>query len=181
MQIRMPAVLIAMPVILTGCAGIGEAKLTWEADLPSQQYFLDAYDRDPTNAKNQSLDQYITWVTRFYQGWELYPEGWHIITRNIIVSIKQQELLPEIQDKMQRLGLLISAEWAKDNQSRQINTRHVSIWGNALLKSLEHGETLSMLNRITTVVEDLLAKRISATVITENRFYAEEDIFKEVN
>ncbi len=153
----------------------------WPDDLPKYTYFIGEYQRDSVNTNTQTLDQYLTWVKRFYQGWELYPSGWNSIKQDLLLRIKDPILAGEVKDKMDDLGLSISREWAKSNDTRAINTRHVSIWGNALLKSLQQGETLQIIERITADVQDLIGKKISADVITENRFYAEEDIFKDVN
>ena len=167
------AIIIALPA----CAANNVKEPSWPNELPPHDDFLYLYLQDSTNNNIQNLDQYMTWVIRFYQGWELYPNGWNNVTQELLLRINAPDLANEIKEKMDRLGFLISGEWAKNNKTRIINTRHVSIWGNALMKSLEHGETLELIDRITIDVEDLLASRISPEIITEDRFYAEEDIF----
>lgn len=179
MKIRLLAILMIM--VLPACGTIMTKNQVWPDDLPRYDYFFNEYQRDSVNTNTQTLDQYLTWVKRFYQGWELYPSGWNNIKQDLLLRIKDPVLAGEVKEKMDDLGLSISREWAKNNDSRVINTRHVSIWGNALLKSLQQGETLEIIERITADVHDLIAKKISADVITENRFYAEEDIFKDVN
>lgn len=168
--------------ILPACAAVQEKELIWPKELPAHDYFLNIYRQDSTNAKLQPVDQYMLWVMRFYQGSELYPNGWDNVTQDLLLRIKEPELAIEIKNKMEHLGLLISGEWAKNNKTRLITSQHVSIWGNALLRSLEQGETLDILERVAADVDDLMSNKISADVITENRFYAvEEDIFKEIN
>lgn len=179
MKTRFLAILII--VVLPACGTLMAKDPIWPDDLPRYAYFFNEYQRDVVNTNSQTLDQYLTWVMRFYHGWELYPSGWNNIKQDLLFRIKDPALANEVKDKMDNLGLSISREWAKNNDTRVINTRHVSIWGNALLKSLQQGETLQIIERITADVRDLIGKKISADVITENRFYAEEDIFKDVN
>ena len=177
MQIRRLFLVIILAA-LQACSANQATETAWPDELPPHEYFLNLYQQDSTNNNIQNLDQYMTWVIRFYQGSELYPNGWNSVTQTLLLGIKDLESANGVEDKMARLGLLISGEWAKNNSTRLINTRHISIWGNALLKSLEHGETLELIDRVTADVEDLLASRISSDVITENRFYAEEDILQ---
>ncbi|AEG01882.1 hypothetical protein [Methylomonas methanica] len=178
---RIRRVIILGILLLPACATVQENDTDWPAQLPPHGYFLRSYQGDAINAGLQPLAQYLLWVKRFYRGWELYPSGWENVTRDLLLRVKQPELADEIEEKMGRLGLVISAEWAKNNRTRLINSRHVSIWGNALLKSLEQGETLQILERVAADVDDLLHHRISADVITASRFYAEDDIFIDIN
>ncbi len=173
--------LLVMMLAVCGCAATPAKSPAWSEALPAEDYFLIVYQQDGANSSRQNLDDYLNWVQRFYQGWELYPNGWNAITAALLQRLADPEVAAAVQDKMAGLGLLIGAEWAKNNQTRSINTRHVSIWGNALLKSLAQGETLLLLDKVSADVDDLLGKRISADVITEDRFYAEEDIFKNIN
>lgn len=177
----MRLMLLLFMIALQGCASHAVKDIDWPAQLPPQSYFEDIYRQDVINAKKQALDQYLTWVIRFYQGSEIYPNGWNVVTRDVLLSLKSPEAARDVETEMADIGLLIAGEWAKNNETRQINTRHVSIWGNAVLKSIEHGETKAIIDRVQGDVEDLLANRISASVITENRFYSEEDLFQDIN
>ena len=166
---------------LPGCAVFSAKQPLWPAELKHQTYFLQLYQQDPGNAKIQNLDQYLAWVISFYQGTELYPKGWNSISADLMYKLPDPALASEVQNKLERIGLLIAGEWAKSNQTRLITTRHVAIWGNALQKSAEQGGMPELLDRVTIDVEDLLARRLTAEAITEDRFYAEEDIFKYLN
>ena len=166
---------------LQACAGLSGRQSAWPDDLPSRDYFLNSYREDTVNAELQSLDEYLAWVKCFYRGSDLYANGWNSVTGELLLRIKDPESVEDVRQKMQRLGRLIGGEWAKNNQTRIINTRHVSIWGSALLKSLQQGETLAIIGRIDSDVDDLLAYRIAAEVITTDRFYAEEDVLEYVN
>ncbi len=166
---------------MTACAEHTLQELDWPNELPTYDTFLDDYRRDPTNARYQTLAQYLSWVKRFYLGWELYPRGWVHLSQDLLFRIDDPLLAAELKDRLANLSAVIASEWAKDNRVRHIDTRQVSIWGNALLTSLRYGETLSIPERVTEDVHDLLNNRISSEVITENRFYAEEDIFSEID
>ncbi|PPD30790.1 MAG: hypothetical protein CTY19_15310 [Methylomonas sp.] len=166
---------------LCGCSATTVRQSAWPEALSQQAGFSDYYDQDRHNAQLQSQEQYLTWVQRFYQGWELYPTGWNSISRDLTAKIADPALKNTIQTKLQQLGRVIAAEWAKDNAVRRITTRHVAIWGNALQKSAERAEIPEILDRVTDDVDNLLNNRIAADVITENRFYPDADVLNEVN
>lgn len=166
---------------LGGCATSADRHAAWSASLPAQAGFAAFYLQDRRNAEMQSLDQYLVWVERFYQGWDLYPTGWNQISRDLAGKITDPGVKREIEAKLRRLGIAIAAEWAKDNSVRRITTRHVGIWGNALQKSAERAEIPNIVDRVLDDVDNLLNNRIAADVITENRFYREEDVLNEIN
>lgn len=166
---------------LGGCAAEPLRQSVWPETLPAQAEFAEHYRQDRRNAERQSLEQYLTWVERFYQGWELYPTGWNRISQDLAAKIADPAAKPEIAAKLRRLGIAIAAEWAKDNAVRRITTRHVGIWGNALQKSAERAEIAAILDRVLDDVDNLLNNRIAADIITENRFYIEEDVLNQIN
>lgn len=167
--------------LLWGCSAAVVRQSAWSEQLPPQTWFAECYHQDRYNAERQSLEQYLTWVERFYQGWEVHPTGWNRISHDLAAKVADSSLKTEVQAKLQRLGIAIAAEWAKDNAVRRINTRHVAIWGNALQKSAERAEIPEILDRVLDDVDKLLNNRMAADVITENRFYAEEDVLSEIN
>lgn len=174
-------ILILTISFLWGCSTSAARPVAWSESLPSQAWFTTQYAQDQRNAQLQSLEQYLTWVQRFYQGWEIYPTGWNQINQNLTANFVDPALKNELQTKLQRLSKAIAAEWAKDNRVRRITTRHVAIWGSALQKSAERAEIPQILGRVETDVDNLLNNRMAADVITENRFYAEEDLLNEIN
>jgi hypothetical protein len=164
-----------------GCSAAVVQQSTWLEQLPPQTWFAKYYHQDRYNAERQSLEQYLIWVERFYQGWEVHPTGWNSISRDLAAKIADPSLKSETQIKLQRLGIAIATERAKDNAVRRITTRHVAIWGNALQKSADRAEIPEILDRVLDDVDNLLNNRMTADVITENRFYAEEDVLDEIN
>lgn len=168
--------LIALPA----CTIFQTLEANWPANVPPRGYFVDVYRQDALNADIQTQDQYLTWVTRFYQGWVLYPRGWNSVTEELLARIEDEDTYGEVKDKMASLGLVICGEWAKNNKTRLINTRHVSIWGHALHKSLENNEILALFERVNTDIEDLLSGKIAANQIAEDRYYSQEDIYQDI-
>jgi hypothetical protein len=160
---------------LTGCVTHRIKEAAWPEELPPRVYFMEQYQHDLANKHLENQDEYLIWITRFYQGWELYPNGWNNITKDVLLRQKNPQTADKIKANMSRLGILISGEWAKNNQTRLINTRHVSVWGNALLKSLDHDETLQVIDRVAKDIDDLLTRKISADTITADRYYAQDE------
>jgi hypothetical protein len=148
----------------------------WPEHMPSRTYFIKVYEADAVNKEIQKREEYLTWILRFYNGWELYGRGWTKMTNELLAQVKDPSQTKEIKFKIDRIGRLVSGEWAKKSDTRTIYLRHVSIWGNALLESLDRNEALPLINRVNQDVDDLLAHRINADVITAERYFpANED------
>jgi hypothetical protein len=168
-------VFILLISILSGCATNKPQEPIWPNELPPRAYFLDQYQQDLTNKKIQDQEEYLSWIVRFYKGSDLYPNGWNNITQDIVFKLKNSPIAENIKVKLDRLGLLISEEWAKNNKTRMISSYHVSVWGNALLKSLEQSETLQLIDRVASDVDDLLARKIPAEIIVADRYYVQDE------
>jgi hypothetical protein len=48
----------------------------WPEHMPSRTYFIKVYEADAVNKEIQKREEYLTWILRFYNGWELYGRGW---------------------------------------------------------------------------------------------------------
>ena len=143
----------------------------WPSAMPSRAYFLKVYDADEANKKIQTQEEYLTWIVRFYSGWELYRRGWIKMTDELVAQVEDPAQVNEIRYKIDRIGRLVSGEWAKKSDTRTIYLRQVSIWGNALLESLDRDQALPLINRVNQDVDDLLAHRINADIITAERYF----------
>ena len=169
---RLPAILI----LVAGLFACSTNKVVhqvdaWPNEMPSRAYFLNIYEADETNKKIQTQEEYLTWIVRFYSGWELYRRGWIKMTDELVAQVDDRTQVKEIRYKIDRIGRLVSGEWAKKSDTRTIYLRHVSIWGNALLESLDRDEALPLINRVNQDVDDLLAHRINADIITAERYF----------
>lgn len=162
-------------LILSACTSNQVTEERWPQDMPPRAYFLQVYQADAKNQKIQSEEEYFTWIIRFYKGWELYGRGWLKMTDELMAEVKDSDQSEEIHYKINRIGKLVSGEWAKKSDTRTIYLSHVSVWGNALLESLDRKEALPLINRINQDVDDLLAHRISVDVITAERYYPQDE------
>ena len=168
--------LTALIATLFGCSTTQRTTQdNWPERMPSRAYFVKVYEADKINKKIQTQDEYLTWVVRFYNGWELYRRGWIRMTDELVAQVKDPAQVDEIRYKIDRIGRLVSGEWAKKSDTRTIYLRHVSIWGNALLESLDRNEALPLINRVNKDVDDLLAHKITPDVITADRYFAPDE------
>jgi hypothetical protein len=170
--IRFPAILILVSSLFACSSNkiVRQADI-WPNAMPSRAYFLKVYDADEANKKIQTQEEYLTWIVRFYSGWELYRRGWIKMTDELVAQVKDPAQVKEIRYKIDRIGRLVSGEWAKKSDTRTIYLRQVSIWGNALLESLDRDQALPLINRVNQDVDDLLAHRINADIITAERYF----------
>ena len=155
---------------LAGCTFTPVRQRDWPVDVPPLSHYETVYDNDSANQAIQTKDDYLTWVIRFYQGWEGYPRGWRDIRRNATAAIAADRRAA-VDEKFARLGKFISGEWAKDVASRAIFTSTVAAWGDALAEAVERGEVDTLLDRVAEDVEALLSRKLDADSITLDRYY----------
>lgn len=141
----------------------------WPESVPDQSYFIEAYRQDELNQQRQSDVDYLNWVVRFYQGSELMVTGWNDITPAVLLDLEGEQL-QQAQQKSHQLGLLISAEWAKDNAVRDIDSAMLSLWGSIMVAVDQPEMRLAAIDLISSDVEALLSDRLHASEITEQRY-----------
>ena len=178
MMIKLIKSLVVL-VLLTACATHTPVQRDWPQGAPSLAYFEQVYAEDLRNQQEQTLDEYLLWVKRYYEGWELYRRGWLDVTQDLVMQIESPPLADEVNTKMYSVGRAIAGEWAKKTNKRKIFTRHVAIWGNALVESMNRGEELKLINIVQRDVDHLLADKLPVDAITADRYYApdEDDVF----
>lgn len=162
-------------MLINACTSHKVAQEAWPQEMPPRSYFLKIYNADKENKAIQTKEEYFKWIVRFYNGWELYRRGWIKMTDELLSQIDNPEEAAEIKTKIDRIGRLVSGEWAKKSENRTIYLRHVSIWGNSLLESLDRGEPLKLINQINQDVDNLLAHNIKPDIITADRYYAPDE------
>ncbi len=165
-------------LIVTGlgaCSTQSVRQGDWPETLPPQGYFESIYAADSSNQAVQSLDEYLVWIKRYYLGWELYRRGWLRMTNELLETIDDPAMADQISIKMADLGQSIAGEWAKKSRYRTIHTRHVSVWGNALLEAMARGDEWQLINHIQQDVDLLLAHQLAADDVTLDRYYARDD------
>lgn len=165
------SITILLVMVSSGACVRSPVKQDWPAELPPFAYFERIYENDEVNSEVQSRENYLTWVVRFYQGWDLYQDGWQMTTRDILTSVEDDAKKRRLESKLADLGKLIAGEWAKESGDRVIRSRELSIWGQALVKSLDRGEEEEFVNQVSSDVDALLSNRIDPAAITLKRYH----------
>lgn len=139
---------------------------------PDEKHFRPRYEEDEQDRKRQLWDKYWRWVETFYSG-NLLFRGWTAECRNIVERIHNLDQRDRVIARMNVLGRLISAEWAKDNAIRLIDTADIRQWGLWLRESsigneihviFNIGTLFETLNRIESLVIEKIIKRASYQV-----------------
>lgn len=177
-QIHLPAGPLLCAALLSlmcaACVSMQARTVEWPAGLPPIAYYKQAYRQDKSNQTVQTEHTYLAWVIRFYKGWKLYQDGWQATTRDIIAGVHDAHEKKRLKAKLDHLGKLISAEWAKKSEERVIRSRELSIWGQALVKALDRGEEETLVDQTTRDVIALLAKRLDPQDITLERYCGDQ-------
>jgi hypothetical protein len=175
MKINKLRIILSITFSLFLISGCTHLKDQWPDQVPSRTQFVKTYNNDLNNKNIQTQEEYLLWIQRFYLGWEIYKRGWLKMTNELLVEVDDPKQKEIIEKKMHDLGLKISREWAKKTKQRRIYTRHVAIWGNALLESLDKGESILLIDKVSEDVNALLAHKIEPKMITENRYYPQDE------
>ncbi|WP_439509811.1 hypothetical protein [Marinimicrobium koreense] len=167
---------------LSGCALFQPdvSRNAWPEDIPPRSDFEALYAADERNQAVQSQEEYLVWITRFYQGWKLYPQGWNDLVPDILAEVDDPDERAELEAELYDAGRFIASEWSKDAETRKVRTRQLSIWGNAMREAVTRGETREMIEQIARDVDRLKAQRLTYSDITPGRYYAEDedDVFR---
>lgn len=163
--VRLLAVILS---ILSACSSTRVLE-RWPESLPEEHHFLNYYLEDVDNQKVQTDVQYLTWVLRFYEGWELMPTGWQNIEENMLFDLPAQEHAL-VTAQMAELGALISAEWAKDNSVRLIDSVMLSLWGAVMQVDFASQARIAALTQIHADVRGLLEGHLTPPTINEQRY-----------
>lgn len=166
--------------LLVGCIGPRHASENWPESLPPLSFFKRVYYADERNQPQQTLNSYLRWVRNFYQGFELYRQGWNDFVPDVLEEVEDPTKKAEVERQLYYLGRDISGEWSKNDEKRVIRTRHLSVWGNAMRTALAEGEVLGIIDRIEQDVEALLNRTLSPSQINADRYHEqdEEDAFR---
>jgi hypothetical protein len=167
-------------LFLTACVSHPPQQADWPADIPSRDFFVAHYEADADNKASEDLNEYLLWVIRFYKGWELYGNGWTKVTQDSLHGVKDPAVAQEIKTKMDLIGEGIACEWPKNKKDRRIFTRHIVVWGNALIESIKRDQELSLINRVLADVKGLVAHQVAIDDIKAERYFPREkgdDVF----
>jgi hypothetical protein len=179
MIIRFSQALLCL-FLLTSCVTTRFESQAWPDAAPARSHFEAIYAADRDNREVQTLEDYLLWIVRYYEGWELYGRGWKHVTEDVLTGVEDPQTSRELAGKMADLGKAIAGEWAKNSDARRIRNQQLSVWGNALLEAIERGEQLEMIAQISQDVEYLLSRQVAQSDITADRYYAQDphDVFR---
>ena len=170
---RQGLLLLGMLLVMTlgtSCVRAPQERVEWPDDLPPMDHYERIYASDVDNQAVQPREKYLMWVVRFYKGWRLYQDGWHMTTRDVLHSMDDGAQKDRMRSKMAHLGKLISGEWAKNSVDRRIRSRELSIWGQALLEAINRGQEETLIDQVTRDVDGLLSGRLEPGDISLQRY-----------
>lgn len=154
--------------VLAACSSTGTVS-NWPEPLPARSHFVEQYQQDTVNRRVQSQEDYLTWVVRFYEGSLMVPQGWHDLTRDLADDYPASDARL-LTLKRRELGMLIAAEWAKNNDVREIDTQMLTLWGSVMQQELQPHTRLAALNQILGDVQAILNGRLPPDAVTRSRY-----------
>lgn len=162
------AVLTVWVVLLASCMSSAILE-QWPEQIPQQSYFKELYREDGRNKARQSEVEYLVWVARFYEGWEMMPIGWQDISESVLVDLEPQEYRT-IEGHLEHIGAQISGEWAKDNEVRQIDSRMLSLWAGVMQAEYSAQYRIAAVEVIARDVREILSGKLEMEQVTEDRY-----------
>lgn len=166
---------VAIIVLLSACSSLRDGtRGAWPEELPPESFFVAAYEKGTDNHAHQSLQEYLFWVQRFYEGTALYPNGWHDLSADVLASTPDSDLALEREQKLYTLGRDIAAEWSKDAQVNRVESSHLAVWGNAAGRAVEDNTVEETLQKISKDVQKLLSLELPPDAITEERYHPQQ-------
>ncbi|MFX4227546.1 MAG: hypothetical protein ACFHHU_06590 [Porticoccaceae bacterium] len=172
------AIGLMMTLTLAGCISYPKIATDWPGELPPVDLFVEAYENDLANQEVQSMEDYLLWVKRFYQGWVVYDNGWLKMSRNLAeqMPVNQRSLASQ---QIAEIGLKIAPEWAKEKTDRYIFTDMVVVWGEALLEALDRGEVFEYMDSVEQDLKLLKKGQVKRQDIFMQRYFPDiqEDSF----
>lgn len=166
---------LVLTSLFSACASLRDGtRGDWPESLPPANFFIAAYATDTANHELQSLREYLYWVRRFYAGTTLYPTGWNDLTADVLLQTTDPNLALEREQKLQKLGRDIAAEWSKDSAVNRVESHHLAVWGGAAGRAVEEGNVDETLQKISDDVQKLLMQALPPEAITEDRYHTED-------
>lgn len=158
---------IWLVLILASCLTTGIRQ--WPSELPEQSLFIRTYRADIQNQLVQSQKTYLEWVVGFYQGTLIHPTGWLDVEARLFRNADPL-VSTSLAERVEALGILIGAEWAKANEIRIIDNRMLALWGSTLQLMQSPDEQLAAIDIILSDINELFDGRLYAEDITEARY-----------
>lgn len=94
------------------------------------------------------------WYHKFQKGLLLF-DGWEEISQEILACLPQHKQ-DNTEELLQSMGRRIGIEWAKDNDTRKIDTERLRFWGEKLKEAQATGSS-QMLNTVRSISAEVNA------------------------
>ncbi|MFT4888256.1 MAG: hypothetical protein ACI8V0_002489 [Pseudohongiellaceae bacterium] len=147
----------------------------WPQGLPEVASFVEAYNADPVNQRQQELGVYLYWVTAFYEGNIAYPTGWNDV-ESIILDETGDERDEGFSEKLLGIGISIASEWSKENSIRKIDNRMLAMWGSILQIALADGKHRQAADLIAKDIDALFSGALDATDLNDARYESQLEL-----
>lgn len=162
---------LAALLLISACAtSVPDAP--WPPGMPAADQFREIWQSDPVNQPLQSEAEYLSWILRFYEGFNTVP-GWFSMSEQVELRLTERER-NAVAPLLDLLGARIASEWAKDNSVRLVTTRMVAVWRDALLESLAQEDLPAFLQELDKDLSAILARELSGDDIVFERYYFDE-------
>jgi len=172
-KVFMKVLLVFVVALLSACVTAPKAE-QWPEEMPPRSVFTEHYAKDLPHQEVLSEQGYLTWIYRFYNGWELYSRGWLQAIDEMADSFDDPTDQAQSRELMEEIGLLIAPDWAKSDPHRSITVRHVALWGNVILQSMVDDQQFPMLYNIREDVQQMLAGNLDPDIVTKSRYVTEQ-------
>lgn len=103
-----------------------------------EHWFKARYEADAANKTKQSWSDHWGWINTFYEGKRFPPvAGWREREKDLVARA------PAAREHIERVGLALASEWAKDNSVRKVSTADLQAWGKRFTEAARTPEGLS--------------------------------------
>jgi len=143
--------------------------IDWPSNLPERSYFEAAYAADSTNQNVQSREEYLGWILSFYEGTLVAPIGWEEMQATV-VAMAPITRSNDVDARLTELGQQIAAEWAKENDTRFIDSRMLSIWGSVLQLVVSPEQQFEAIQIISADVDALTRGSMLPSEVQDQRY-----------
>jgi hypothetical protein len=156
----MRPVYIGLIIVVAGCAAT--------APPTHDPVFDEAWDEDAVNQSLQPREEYLKWVSNFYEGSPFVP-GWTKRQEELIAPLSPAEA-PVAKARLDKLGCALAAEWAKDNHHRRVSSDVLKRVAEILVEARDEGRLVDVVDAILRDVKSLIAGELKPKAITKERY-----------
>ncbi len=101
---------------------------------PSPDDFRPAFARHQAARGHQTWEGYWGWIQTFYEGTRL-ARGWTDRARSLVAEVRSETERDRLWTRLNQIGRIIAAEWARDYDLRRVSTADLLAWGKMMEKA----------------------------------------------